>query len=261
MIKAKDAIRIARSLIGTPYAELDCINLIKKVIRTAPGGLKTYTTAGTNALWDSFKSAAKYRDLTWRQEGIAGAQAGMIAFKADGEDYHHAGIVTDVGTVIHSSSTQGGRGVVETPLNAKEGWTHLAVHRYISTVLISAEKEEIMENYNAKIKLNDVDSSVNVRNGPSTDNRKIGTLHHGAPVNVQAEAGDWLYITYGDNGVGYVHKDYVETVNAEEKPAEDIVVPTIPEETDDASGITIVDEEGNTFAPVGSFRVLIGGVD
>lgn len=33
MIKTKDAISIARSLIGTPYSELDCINLIKKVTK------------------------------------------------------------------------------------------------------------------------------------------------------------------------------------------------------------------------------------
>lgn len=50
MIKAQDAISAARALIGTPYSELDCINLIKRVIRTAPGGVPLYTTAGTNAL-------------------------------------------------------------------------------------------------------------------------------------------------------------------------------------------------------------------
>lgn len=50
MIKAQDAISAARALIGTPYSELDCINLIKRVIRTAPGGVPWYTTAGTNAL-------------------------------------------------------------------------------------------------------------------------------------------------------------------------------------------------------------------
>ena len=53
MIKTSEAIRTARALIGTPYSELDCINLIKKVIRTAPGGDKKYTTAGTNDLWNS----------------------------------------------------------------------------------------------------------------------------------------------------------------------------------------------------------------
>ena len=134
MIKARDAIEKARGLLGTPYSELDCINLIKKVIRSAPGGVKTYTTAGTNTLWRSYDMSAKYKDLTWRQAGLAGAAAGMIAFKADGEDYHHAGIVTDAGTVIHSSSTQGGRGVEETPLTSREGWTHLAIHRYIATL-------------------------------------------------------------------------------------------------------------------------------
>ena len=74
MIKANEAIRTARGLIGTPYSELDCINLIKKVIRTAPGGDKNYTTAGTNDLWNSDSKSAKYRDLTWKQEGISGAQ-------------------------------------------------------------------------------------------------------------------------------------------------------------------------------------------
>ena len=67
MIKAQDAIRAARSLIGTPYSELDCINLIKRVIRTAPGGVPWYTTAGTNALWASYIASDKYRDIIWRQ--------------------------------------------------------------------------------------------------------------------------------------------------------------------------------------------------
>ena len=122
---------MARGLIGTPYKELDCINLIKRVIRTAPGGVKSYTTAGTNSLWDSFHSSAKYRDLTWRQEGIAGARAGMLAFKRYGaDDEGHVGLVTESGTVIHSSS-EGGRGVVETPLSSREGWDLLAIHRHI----------------------------------------------------------------------------------------------------------------------------------
>lgn len=38
MIKAQDAIAAARALLGTPYAELDCIGLIVRVIRAAPGG-------------------------------------------------------------------------------------------------------------------------------------------------------------------------------------------------------------------------------
>ena len=49
MVKTGEAIRTARALIGTPYDKLDCINLIKKVIRTASGGNKNYTTADIEA--------------------------------------------------------------------------------------------------------------------------------------------------------------------------------------------------------------------
>ncbi|MGN0759754.1 MAG: hypothetical protein ACI4MU_11235, partial [Candidatus Ventricola sp.] len=97
MIKTQDAIATARALIGTPYSELDCINLIKRVIRTAPGGVPWYTTAGTNALWASYIASSKYRDIIWRQEGITGARAGMLALKRHGGDVHHVGLVTERG--------------------------------------------------------------------------------------------------------------------------------------------------------------------
>ena len=73
MIQAEEAIRAAREMIGTAYSELDCINLIKKVIRTGAGGDRHYTTAGTNAMWDSDGKCGRYRDLTWKQAGISGA--------------------------------------------------------------------------------------------------------------------------------------------------------------------------------------------
>ena len=38
MIRAGEAIGAARGLIGTSYETLDCINLIKRVIRTGAGG-------------------------------------------------------------------------------------------------------------------------------------------------------------------------------------------------------------------------------
>lgn len=134
MVKAEEAIAAARRLIGTPYSEMDCINLIKRVIRTAPGGVSGYKTAGTNTLWKSATASTKYRDLIWRKNGIDGACAGMLAFKRSGDDVHHVGIVTEKGTVIHSSSTQNGRGVVETPLSSDEGWNLLAKHRFIEAL-------------------------------------------------------------------------------------------------------------------------------
>ena len=136
MIRPEEAIRVARSLIGTPYRELDCINLVKKVIRTAQGGVKNYTTAGTNSLWKSLTMSKKYRDLTWRQTGIDGACAGMLAFKREGGDVHHVGLVTGEGTVIHSSSVYGE--VVETALDGT--WHLLGVHRYIGIAEMSSLK-------------------------------------------------------------------------------------------------------------------------
>lgn len=250
MIKASDAIRVARQLIGTPYSVLDCINLIKKVIRTAPGGVPGYTTAGTNALWKSYGLTKKYKDLVSRKTGIADARAGMIAFKADGSDFHHAGIVTDVGTVIHSSSTQGGRGVVETPLTAREGWTHLAVHRYIEAV--DTAEEEAM--YKAQVALNSSKSSLNVRVGPSTADKVVGTLPDEAVVSVLAANGDWSFIQY-QALTGYVASRYLV------KAGDEVDVPVVSPVEPESAPVTIIDSEGNRFAPVGDFRVLFGGVD
>lgn len=229
MVKAKDAIRAARSLIGTPYNELDCINLIKRVIRTAPGGVKGYTTAGTNTLWDSINSAPKYRDLTERHEGLAGIPAGALPFKRYGENaYDHVGIATGEGTVIHSSSVNG-RGVVETPLTAAEGWDCWGVHRYIRTANNSENNSENNEResedtpvmaYKMQVNLIDPTSTVNVRKGPSMKNDIIGRLGHGAIVTVQSEAEGWAFVTYGDSGSGFVSTQYLRLYEEPEAPTE-----------------------------------------
>lgn len=255
MVKAMDAIRTARTLIGTPYSELDCIGLIVRVIRTSPGGVGAYRTAGTNTLWRSAEASAKYRDLTWRQEGIAGAQAGMLAFKRRGTDVHHVGLVTGDGTVIHSSSAAGK--VVETKLD--ESWQLLAVHRYIeaqelpqpaapaapSGGSLGDETEETrMEAYKMKV----VASSLNVRNEPGIGGDRIGRLSEGAVVTVQAEMENgWKYITYGDGALGYVDGSYLA----------EYVEPPVPE----APKITIIDSANNHFSPVGDWRVIVGSVD
>lgn len=130
MIRAEAAIRAARGWIGTDYGTMDCINLIKKIIRTGAGGDRHYTTAGTNALWDSDGKRGRYRDLTWKQAGISGAKPGMLAFMGVGTgDVNHVGLVTERGTIIHSSKSRGG--VVETGLTEKAGWNGLGIHRMI----------------------------------------------------------------------------------------------------------------------------------
>ena len=244
MIKTQDAIATARALIGTPYSELDCINLIKRVIRTAPGGVPWYTTAGTNALWASYISSDKYRDIIWRQEGIAGARAGMLAFKKHGGDVHHVGLVTERGTVIHSSSAAGR--VVETALD--ESWHLLAQHRYIEVAASAAETEDAMSVlYQAVV--NTARDPLNVRDAP--DGGRIGSVPKGTTVEVLAEpAQGWTFVRAGSL-MGYVSSAYL--TRAEVGEAEN-VISVSPD-------VTIIDDEGNSFRPVGGWRVLIGGVD
>lgn len=250
MIKAEDAIRVARSYIGTPYSVMDCIRLIVMVIRNSPGGVKDYRCQGTNWLWDSVNNSGKYRHLTSHEEGLSGAKAGKLAFKRYGEGAEdHVGIVTDEGTIIHSSSVNG-RGVVETPLTRAEGWDLLGTHRYIEVAEGAAGSEvEPVAEYKMQVKLIDPNSSVNVRKGPSLRNDIIGRLGHGEVVTVKAESEDWAFVAYGDNGMGYVSIEY-------------LAVPEEPENIITASAdVTIIDSTGNRFKPVGDWRVLIGSVD
>lgn len=245
MIRAKDAIRAGRALIGTPYSELDCINFIKKIIRTAPGGVPGYTTAGTNTLWRSAEAAARYRDLTMRQAGLDGAQAGMIAFKAEGEDYHHVGLVTESGTVLHSSSAQGK--VIETPLN--KSWHALAVHRHIApSALGGTDKKEEAPMYKAEVNLESEKSFLNLRNGPATGDRVIGRIPHGAVVDVLTEANDWLCVRY-EGKSGYAAAEYLMRVGEDEEDDTQDNAEDLPAFT------TLMKADGTMIRLEGSWRV------
>ena len=188
MIETSEAIRTARALIGTPYSELDCINLIKKIIRTAPGGDKNYTTAGTNDLWNSDSKSAKYRDLTWKQEGISGAKAGMLAFMGVGTgDVSHTGLVTERGTVIHSSKSRGC--VVETELTEKNGWNGLGVHR-----MIAVDGEETADSDEGEIVTVCAQGGLRMRKKPK--GRYMQMIQDGAQLAVLEEKDGWLRVEY-----------------------------------------------------------------
>ena len=212
MIETREAIRTARALIGTPYSELDCINLIKKVIRTAPGGDKNYTTAGTNELWNSFDSVPKYRHLIWRQTGISGAKPGMLAFMGVGTgDVNHTGLVTERGTVIHSSKSRGG--VVETALTEKNGWNGLGVHRMIEVDYSEGGKTEVSEAEKifGNATVNITSGYLNIRDGASTRSKVIAKAENGARVNIIREAGGtgWVFGRLESGEAGYMSSEYL----------------------------------------------------
>ena len=205
MVKTGEAIRTARGLIGTPYDKLDCINLIKKVIRTAPGGDRNYTTAGTNDLWNSDSKSAKYRDLTWKQEGISGAKPGMLAFMGVGTgDVNHTGLVTQRGTVIHSSKSRGC--VVETELTEKRGWNGLGVHRDINVV------READEDTTADIEAGTeyivcAQKGLRMRKKPDIHGEYMQMLPDGAVITVLEERAGWFKTTY-KGYTGWVSAEY-----------------------------------------------------
>ena len=200
MIQAEEAIRAARALIGTAYSELDCINLIKKVIRTAPGGDKNYTTAGTNDLWNSDSKSAKYRDLTWKQEGISGAKAGMLAFMGVGTgDVDHTGLVTERGTVIHSSKSRGC--VVETELTEKRGWNGLGVHRMIEV----AENADAAPTGTAYVIC--AQTGLRMRKRPDVRGEYMQMLPDGAVIVALETRAGWIKTTY-KGYTGWVSGEY-----------------------------------------------------
>ena len=220
MISAEDAIRTARGLKGTSYEELDCINLIKKVIRTSAGGDKSYTTAGTNELWDSFNSAPKYRHLTWRQEGIAGAKPGMLAFVGVGTgDVNHVGLVTDVGTVLHSGKSRGG--VVETELTAQDGWNGLGVHRMIGVNgQVNDEDAQIDVKYPIGEYTVSYENGLRLRKRPSLTGAYMLTMPCGAKLTVTEVDGDWGKVTYKGHQ-GWCSLTYCNKVGEQEAAGED----------------------------------------
>ena len=208
MIQAEAAIRAARGLIGTAYSELDCINLIKKVIRTCAGGDKRYTTAGTNELWNSFDSVPKYRPLIWRQAGISGAKAGMLAFMGVGTgDVSHTGLVTERGTVIHSSKSRGS--VVETALTAKAGWNGLGVHRMIAVGEVdgdqSADEEQTEDNAEGEVVTVCAQGGLRMRKKPR--GRYMKMILDGTQLVVLEEKGGWLRVEYRGY-TGWVSGEY-----------------------------------------------------
>ena len=200
MIETSEAIRAAREMIGTAYSELDCINLIKKVIRTAPGGDKNYTTAGTNDLWNSDSKSAKYRDLTWKQEGISGAKAGMLAFMGVGTgDVDHTGLVTERGTVIHSSKSRGC--VVETELTEKRGWNGLGVHRMIEV----AENADAAPTGTAYVIC--AQTGLRMRKRPDVRGEYMQMLPDGAVIVALETRAGWIKTTY-KGYTGWVSGEY-----------------------------------------------------
>ncbi len=264
MITAKDAISTAMDLLGTPYSDLDCINFIKRIIRTAPGGDPKYTDAHVPALWASYDSSPKYRHLSARWTNIDNLKPGRLVFKGKplGRDHEpsHVGMYIGNGQVIHSSSAKGC--VVITDVGNGQ-WTLSA-----DSVMIQTGEDEggggtdpIL--YQARV-ITQRDS-LRMRTGPGTSYSVIGSVPKGAIVGVLAEPDpEWDYISY-QGRTGYASAQYLERVDPEPQPA--------PQPDQTTSGVcpgtpltediepcftltTLMDDEGHYVTLLGHWRVV-----
>ena len=102
-----------KALIGTPYAQCDCKDVIAR-----PLGIRF---AGTNWLWRSIKNSSKYRYLISRVQSPVpadGLKPGDILFKIrdkvpdgydDQPDAYHVSVYIGNGRIVHSSPSTGVR--------------------------------------------------------------------------------------------------------------------------------------------------------
>ena len=207
MIKAEDAIAKARSLLGVPYGsgagEVECSNLLKRIIRSCPGGVTGYTTAGTNALWASREASAKYRDMTaWRTLGSGESGcAGEILAMVSGSSCDHVGLAIGDGTVIHASKSRGA--VVCTDVYANT-WTHALTHRYIEVG--GAEDEMGPDEYLLGPHIVCAQGGLRQRETPG--GRYMQMIPDGARVEIIATREGWGQTAWRGH-VGWVCMDYL----------------------------------------------------
>nr|DAG61870.1 MAG TPA: SH3 domain protein [Caudoviricetes sp.] len=136
----------------------------------------------------------------------------MLAFMGVGTgDVSHTGLVTERGTVIHSSKSRGG--VVETALTAKAGWNGLGVHRMIEVDYSEGGKTEVSEAEKifGNATVNITSGYLNIRDGASTRSKIIAKAENGARVNIIREAGGtgWVFGALASGEAGYMASEYL----------------------------------------------------
>lgn len=138
---------------------------------------------------------------------------GYAAFKVNGDDYHHIGIVAADGlNVYEAKGTQAGF-----VMSAASSW-----HCFAPFIDVDYTGEDEKQGGGAVIYSASVTTSggrLNIRCGPGTNYRAVGTFRNGEKVDVHAEydvdgdgAPDWAFIA-GDGITGYVSMDFLTPID------------------------------------------------
>lgn len=123
-----------QALIGTPYSQCDCKDVIAR-----PLGIRF---AGTNWLWRSINNSSKYQYLVERLQSpmlSENMKPGDILFKIRGgipegyndtPDAYHVAVYIGAGKIIHSSPSTGVRGD-DYIYRAWQGWGRMKQVEYL----------------------------------------------------------------------------------------------------------------------------------
>ena len=205
MTKGTSVAAYGKSLIDTPYKEVDCIKLVVLSVRNgagADGESKSYQCGGCNELWRSLNASGKYRYVTRRLELETAKTLGLLVpgallviwepgynekYKDNEGDCSHIGIYVgdDDCEVVHSSATK--KCVAASTI--KNGWTHVLIHRLID---LENGEDEAQDKAFTSIEPYEVIVSTNkdpltVRLKPSADSEALGKVKKGGGMTVVGE--------------------------------------------------------------------------
>lgn len=139
------------------------------------------------------------------------AVPGYAAFKVNGEDYHHIGIVAADGlNVYEAKGTQTGF-----VMSAASSWHCFAP---FNDVDYTDPKENDLPVIWTGI-VTTKTGRLNVRNGAGLEYAVIGALPKGEEVDVFKEENGWAYIA-GDGLNGWVSMQFITPINAPETPTD-----------------------------------------
>lgn len=218
-----------------------------------------YIWGASGEVWTEKKQAAATRDMTvkygsrwighhvvdcsgvmvyiWRQHGMNiyhGSNTirkkycgplqktpvpGYAAFKANGDDYHHIGIVAEDGlNVYEAKGTQTGF-----VMSAASSWDCFAAFNDVDYGVSTDEEQggDRQVIYQAKVSTDS--GSLNIRTGAGTEYPIIGRLPKGEVVDVLEEKDGWAHIIDGKEG--WVSMQYLTRIpdepHKEETPTEE----------------------------------------
>lgn len=207
----------------------DCAQLIRRALESV--GV-TGVPSGATSQWR--------KDSLWSEKGTIDSlpSDGLVALcRAEGDIMQHIGWRMSDGSVIDARSSQ--KGVIESAVGSYK-WSH-----WMRPVL--PDEQPTKEDVRMPVLYNAI---VNTKNDPlrvrewAITGAIIGKIPKGHTVEVLSEPVDgWCQVRYNELE-GWVSAEYLAAIAAPD-----------PE----AGGLTIIDDAGNTFMPVGNWRVMVNG--